>query len=149
MKVVALNKKALFDYDIQETIEAGIVLRGDEVKSIRQGKVSLIGAFATVHAGEIYLINCNITVYSHAYNKSEELARQRRKLLLRKRQIMKLIGDMSRKGIVLLPLKLYFTEKNKVKVEIGLGKHKKMSQQKEILKERDIKRETMRDIKRF
>lgn len=149
MKVVALNKKALFDYDIQETIEAGIVLRGDEVKSIRQGKVSLIGAFATVHAGEIYLINCNITVYSHAYNKSEELARQRRKLLLRKRQIMKLIGDMSRKGIVLLPLKLYFTEKNKVKVEIGLGKHKKMSQKKEILKERDIKRETMRDIKRF
>lgn len=149
MKIIAVNKKALFDYEIQETIEAGIVLCGDEVKSIRQGKVSLIGAFATIHAGELYLINCNITVYSHAYQKSEELARQRRKLLLHKKQIMRLIGDMSCKGIILIPLKLYFTEKNKVKVQIGLGKHKKMSQKKEILKERDIKRETLRSLKGF
>ncbi|RTL06841.1 SsrA-binding protein SmpB [Candidatus Dependentiae bacterium] len=149
MKVIAVNKKALFDYEIQEIIEAGIVLCGDEVKSIRQGKVSLIGAFATIHAGELFLINCNITVYSHAYTKSEELARQRRKLLLHKKQLMRLIGDMSRKGVVLVPLKLYFTEKNKVKVQIGLGKHKKMSEKKEILKERDIKRETLRSLKGF
>lgn len=149
MKIIALNKKALFDYEIQETIEAGIVLCGDEVKSIRQGKASLIGAFATVHGGELYLINCNITPYSHAYSKSDELARQRRKLLLHKRQIMRLIGDMSRKGVVLIPLKMYFTAKSKVKVQIGLGKHKKMSQKKEILRERDIKRETARDLKRF
>lgn len=149
MKIIAVNKKALFDYDMQETIEAGIVLCGDEVKSVRQGKISLIGSFATIHAGELYLINCNITVYSHAYNKSEELARQRRKLLLHKRQIMRLIGDMSRKALILVPLKIYFNEKNKVKVQIGLGRHKKMSQKKEILKERDIKRETIRSLKGF
>jgi SsrA-binding protein len=149
MKIIALNKKALFDYEIQETLEAGIVLCGDEVKSIRQGKVSLIGAFATLHDGELYLINCNITPYTHAYTKSDELARRRRKLLLHKRQIMRLIGDMSCKGVVLIPLKLYFTQKSKVKVQIGLGKHKKMSQKKEILRERDIKRETARDLKRF
>ena len=149
MKIVSVNKKALFDYEIQETLEAGIVLCGDEVKSIRQGKISLIGTFATVHDGELYLINCNITPYTHAYNKSDELARRRRKLLLHKRQIMKLIGDMSRKGVTLIPLKLYFTAKSKVKVQIGLGKHKKVSQKKEILRERDIKRETARDLKRF
>jgi SsrA-binding protein len=149
MKIIALNKKALFDYEIKETLEMGIVLCGDEVKSIRQGKVSLIGAFATIHDGELYLINCNITPYTHAYSKSDELARRRRKLLLHKRQIMRLIGDMSCKGVVLIPLKLYFTEKSKVKVQIGLGKHKKMSQKKEILRERDIKRETARDLKHF
>jgi SsrA-binding protein len=149
MKIVAVNKKALFDYDIQETLEAGIVLSGDEVKSIRQGKVALLGAFATLHGGELYLINCNISLYTHAYTKDDELTRQRRKLLLHKRQIMRLIGDMSKKGVTIIPLKLYFNQKGKVKVQLGIGKHKKMSQKKEILKERDIKRETARSLKNY
>lgn len=129
MKVVTVNKKAFFDYDIQSTVEAGVVLCGDEVKSIRQGKVSLVGAFATVHGGELYLINCNITQYSHAYFKTDG-TKDRRKLLLHKREIMKLIGEIAQKRVVVVPLKLYFSSTNRVKVELGIGKHKKMSQKK-------------------
>lgn len=148
MKVITVNKKAFFDYDIQSTVEAGVVLCGDEVKSIRQGKVSLVGAFATVHAGELYLINCNITQYSHAYLKTDSI-RDRRKLLLHKREIMKLIGEIAQKRVVVVPLKLYFSSTNRVKVELGIGKHKKMSQKKELIKERDIRRETDRAIKSY
>ena len=149
MKIIAQNKKALFDYDISEKIEAGLVLSGDEVKSIREGKVSLLGAFATLHGGELYLINCNITPYSKAFTKDEENATRRRKLLLHKKQIMRLIGEISKKGITILPLKLYFNEKSKIKVELGIGKHKKVAGKKQVLKERDIKRETERAIKSY
>ena len=149
MKIIAQNKKAYFDYDIAEKIEAGLVLSGDEVKSIREGKVSLLGAFATLHGGELYLINCNITPYSKAFTKDDENARRRRKLLLHKKQIMRLIGDVSKKGITIIPLKLYFNEKSKIKVELGIGKHKKAAGKKQALKERDIKRETERVIKAY
>lgn len=147
MKLIAQNKKVFFDYDISDKMEAGIVLSGDEVKSLREGKVSLIGAFVTMHNGELYLINCRITPYSKAYLKDESESTRRRKLLLHKRQISRLIGDISRKGITILPLKLYFNDKNLAKVEIGLGKHKKAAGKKEAIKERDIKRETSRAIK--
>lgn len=147
MKVIAQNKKAFFDYEILDKIEAGLVLTGDEVKSLREGKVSLIGAFATVHGGELYLINCRITPYSKAFIKDEELATRRRKLLLHKRQLSRLIGDISKKGVTIVPLLLYFNAKNLAKVELGVGKHKKAAGKKEAIKERDIKRETMRDIR--
>ena len=147
MKLVAQNKKVFFDYEISDKMEAGIVLTGDEVKSLREGKVSLIGAFVTMHNGELYLINCRITPYSKAYLKDDSEATRRRKLLLHKRQISRLIGDISRKGITILPLKIYFNDKNLAKVEIGLGKHKKAAGKKEAIKERDIKRETSRAIK--
>lgn len=147
MKLIAQNKKVFFDYDVSEKMEAGVVLTGDEVKSLREGKVSLIGAFVTMHGGELFLINCRITPYSKAYLKDESEATRRRKLLLKKRQISKLIGDISRKGVTILPLKLYFNDKNLVKVEIGLGKHKKAAGKKEAIKERDIKRETSRALK--
>jgi SsrA-binding protein len=147
MKLIAQNKKVFFDYDISDTMEAGIVLSGDEVKSLREGMVSLIGAFVTMHNGELYLINCRINPYSKAYLKDDSEATRRRKLLLHKRQIARLIGDISRKGITILPLKLYFNDKNLAKVEIGLGKHKKAAGKKEAIKERDIKRETSRTIK--
>lgn len=148
MKIITVNKKAFFDYEIQNTIEAGIVLSGDEVKSIRQGKISLVGAFATIHQGELYLINCNIVQYTHAYLK-HNAERDRRKLLLHKREIMKLIGEIAQKRVVIVPLKLYFSPTNRVKVELGIGKHKKMSDKKEVIKERDIKRETARTIKNY
>src|SRR5579885_1559765 len=140
MKIIAQNKKAFFDYEILEKMEAGIVLSGDEVKSLREGKVSLIGAFATVHGGELYLINCRISPYSKAYSKDEEAATRRRKLLLHKKQLNSLIGDISRKGITILPLKMYFNDRNLAKVELGIGKHKKAASKKESIKERDIKR---------
>jgi SsrA-binding protein len=147
MKLVAQNKKAFFDYDILEKIEAGLVLSGDEVKSLREGKVSLIGAFATIHGGELYLINCRISPYSKAYLKDEEAATRRRKLLLHKKQLNSLIGDISKKGITILPLRMYFNDRNIAKVELGIGKHKKAVDKKESIRERDIKRETSREIR--
>ncbi len=147
MKIVAQNKKAFFDYEILEKIEAGLVLTGDEVKSLRAGQVSLQGAFATVHEGELFLINCNITPYAQAYLKSDESRTRRRKLLLHKRELMRLIGDVSKKGVTIVPLRLYFNKRNIAKVELGICKHKKAAQKKQSLKERDIRRETARELK--
>lgn len=148
MKVVAHNKKALFDYIIHDKLEAGIVLSGDEVKSLRGGKGSLAGSFATFHDGELYLINCHITPYEKAFLKAnEDQATRRRKLLLHKKQLSKLIGEVSRKGVTLIPLKIYFNDKGLAKVEIGVATHKKAANKKQELKERDINRETKRELK--
>jgi SsrA-binding protein len=148
MKILAQNKKALFDYEILDRIEAGIVLTGEEVKSARAGHISLVGAFANIHDGELYLLNCNITPYSHAAEKKEGDPTKSRKLLVHRRQIARLVGDISRKGITLVALKVYLNERNLIKVEIGLGKHKKAAGKKEAIRERDIKRETQRELKK-
>ena len=148
MKIVVQNKKAFHDYDILDRIEAGLVLTGDEVKSLRASRASLIGSFATVHQGELYLINCHITPYDRSYSKKdEEMATRRRKLLLHKRELNKIIGDISRKGITIVPLKIYFNKRNLAKVELGIAKHKKAAGKKQAIKERDIRRETAREIK--
>lgn len=144
--LIVKNKKAFFDYEVLDSIEAGIVLSGDEVKSLRAGKVSLAGSFATIHSGEIYMINCNITTYSHAYDKSDEKSTRRRKLLLHRKEIDRLTGDISKKGVTLVILKLYFKD-GKIKAEIGICKHKKAASKKSALKERDIKRETTRELR--
>ena len=149
MKIIVQNKKALFDYEIDYTIEAGIVLTGDEVKSIRAGKVSLNGAFATVKDNELYLLNGNISLYSFAYDKNEDHATRSRKLLLSRKQINKLIGEVSRKGMTILPLKIYLNGKGLVKVEIGIGKHRKLHDKRDLLKERDVERQTRREIKQY
>lgn len=146
MKIFAQNKKALHDYHVLDTIEAGIVLLGDEVKSIKLGHASLIGSYATLKDGELYLLNTNITPYEKAYVKAPEATRSR-KLLLHRREIARLIGDMSKKGITLIPLKLYANQKVVIKIEIGLCKHKNASDKKQHLKEKDIKRETERAIR--
>lgn len=147
MKVVAQNKKAFFDYEILDRMEAGIVLRGDEVKSLRAGNASLVGSFATVHDGQLFLLNCNITPYAQAFAPKKDDATRSRKLLLNKKEINRLIGDISRKGITIVPLKIYFNDRNLVKVELGLAKHKKAANKKESIKERDIKRETSRELR--
>lgn len=147
MKIISQNKKAFFDYEILDRIEAGIVLTGDEVKSLRAGHCSLTGSFATFHSGELFLLNANITPYSHSYEKNEKESTRSRKLLLHKKELMKLIGDISKKGITIVPLKIYFNEKNKVKVELGISKHKKAAAKKELIKERDIKREAQRELR--
>lgn len=147
MKIITQNKKALFDYEISDRLEAGIALTGDEVKSLREGHVSLVGSFATIHDGELFLLNCTITPYARAYIKSEEKATRSRKLLLHRRELDRLIGDISKKGVTLVPLKLYFNDKNMIKVEIGIGKHKKAIGKKQAIKERDIDRQARRDIK--
>lgn len=147
MKIIAKNKKAFHDYTILDTIEAGIVLTGDEVKSLRAGRCSLIGAYAVAKDGELYMINCHIPVYEYAYEKNEEKSKRSRKLLLHKRELGRLIGDISKKGVTLVPLKLYFNKRGLVKVELGICKHKKAPDKKKVLKERDIKRETARELK--
>jgi SsrA-binding protein len=147
MKLITKNKKAFFDYEIIETLEAGIVLTGDEVKSLRAGKINLTGTFATIHDGELYLLNAHITPYEKAYIKDENRARQSRKLLVHKKQLKRLIGTIAQKGVTLVPLSIYFNDKNKVKVEIGICKHKKIHGKKETIKERDIERQTRRELK--
>jgi SsrA-binding protein len=146
MSVIATNKKAYHDYEIQDTMEAGIVLHGDEVKSIRKKDVSINDAFATIHSGEVMLINCFIAPYSHAYSK-KDTSRQSRKLLLQRKEINKIIGTLAKKGLTLLPLKIYFNERGFVKIQLGLAKHKKSHDKKQELKERDIKRETARELR--
>ncbi len=146
MKIISKNKKAFHNYEIRETIEAGIVLTGDEVKSLRQGNISLVDAYATIHNGEITLLNCYIGPYSHAYAKSEDKTRRTRKLLLHRKEINKLIGEVSQKGLTLVPLKIYFS-KGIVKLEIGIAKHKKAASKKRELREKDILRETQRETK--
>jgi len=147
MKIVTVNKKAFFDYEFSEVLEAGIVLTGDEVKSIRNHGINLTGSFITIHNGELFMINCHIKPYGHAYLKDEADASRRRKLLLHKYQVLRFIGLIAQRSVVLLPLKVYFSDKNKVKIDIGVGKHKKLIDKKAILKERDISREIRRTIK--
>ena len=149
MKIIIQNKKALFDYEILYTVEAGIVLTGDEVKSLRANRGSLNGSFATVKGDELFLLNCNIPVYTHAYQKDEDTALRTRKLLLNRGELNKLLGEVSKKGMTILPLKLYFNSKSLVKVELGVGRHRKSHDKKELLKERDIARETRRELKKF
>lgn len=150
MKIVAQNKKAFHDYHVLDTLEAGIVLTGDEVKSIRAGKVSLKASYAIVHVGELYLLNCHIAGYEKAYIKEDEAnATRRRKLLVHKKQLAKLIGDISKKGITIVPLKMYFNKTNKLKVELGICKHKLAAGKKQALKEQDIRRETSKEMKNF
>lgn len=147
MKIIAQNKKAFFDYQILDRIEAGIVLHGDEVKSLRSGNCSLVGSFATFHKGELFLINATISSYSHAFQKDEKETKRSRKLLLHKRELVRLLGDVSKKGITIVPLKIYFDDKQHVKVELGICKHKKAADKKEAIKERDIARQTKRELK--
>ncbi len=147
MKIVVQNKKAFHDYDILDRFEAGIALTGDEVKSLRGSRASLIGSFANIHKGELFLNNAHITPYERAYQAKEDDATRPRKLLLHKRELNKLIGDISKKGITIVPLKIYFNNRNKAKVELGIAKHKKAAGKKQALKERDIKRETEKEIK--
>jgi SsrA-binding protein len=146
MKIITVNRKAHFDYIILETMEVGIVLTGDEVKSIRQGHVTLADCFAAVHDGQLSLLNCYIAPYSHAYVK-HDASRRTRLLLLHRKEINRLIGDISRKGITLIPLKMYFNQRGFIKLELGIARHKKSFDKKALIKEKDIKRETEREIK--
>lgn len=148
MKIITTNKKAFFDYTIQDTLEAGIVLTGDEVKALRAGLANLVGSFAAITRNELHLLNCYIGPYSHAYSKiDEKLTRRSRTLLVHRVELSKLAGAISRKGLTIVPLKLYFSERGYIKVELGIARHKNAAGRKEELRERDIQRETRREAK--
>lgn len=145
-KVVATNRKAYHDYFIEEKFEAGIVLRGTEVKSLREGRVNLQDSYASVHEGEIFLHHCHISPYSHGNIMNHDPLRVR-KLLLHKKEINKLLGKTQQKGLTLIPLRLYFSKRGQVKVELGLAKGKKLYDRRESLKTREAGREMERAIK--
>ena len=139
-KIVADNRKARFNYEIGEVIEAGIVLTGSEVKSLRAGKGSIAESYADARAGEIWLINANIPEYLQAH-RFNHLPKRPRKLLLHQRQINKLAGAVEREGMTIVPLKMYFNERGRAKIEIALGKGKKLHDKRETLKKRSWERE--------
>ncbi|MBN2374646.1 SsrA-binding protein SmpB [bacterium] len=145
IKPIATNKKAIHDYFILERIEAGIVLLGTEVKSLRDGHVNLKDSYARINKGEAYLINCHISPYSCGGHFNHEPERTR-KLLLKKREIKKLLGKMTEKGMTLVPTQIYFKD-SKVKVEIGVAKGKKQYDKRETLREKEEKRDIERAFK--
>jgi SsrA-binding protein len=139
-KSVAENRKARFNYEIGETYEAGIVLTGSEVKSLRAGKGSIAESYADARDGEIWLINANIPEYLQAHRFNHPPKRPR-KLLLHQRQINKLAGAVEREGMTIVPLKVYFNERGRAKIVIALGKGKKMQDKRETEKKRSWERE--------
>jgi SsrA-binding protein len=139
-KVVADNRRARFNYEIGETFEAGIVLTGSEVKSLRAGKATIGESYADSRDGELWLINSNIPEYSQA-GRFNHLPKRPRKLLLHQRQIGKLAGAVEREGMTVVPLKLYFNDKGRAKVEIALARGKKLHDKRETLKRRSWERE--------
>ena len=145
-RYAAQNRRARFDYFIIEEMEAGIVLTGSEVKSLRAGRASINETYAGEMSGEIFLFNANIPVYEQANQFTHEPKRPR-KLLLHKRQVNKLIGAIQRKGMTLVALSVYFNDKGRAKVQLGLAKGKNVVDKRETIKERDWNREKSRILK--
>ncbi|HXG77871.1 MAG TPA: SsrA-binding protein SmpB [Methyloceanibacter sp.] len=139
-KLIAENRKARFNYDIEEKLEAGIVLMGSEVKSLRAGKANIAESYATEEGGEIYLINAHIAEYAGAARDGHAPARPR-KLLLHSKEIARLIGAINRQGMTLVPLRLYFNSRGIAKIELGLAKGKKLHDKRETEKRRDWERQ--------
>lgn len=144
-QLIAQNRKARFNYEILEEIEAGIILMGSEVKSIRAGKVNINDAHCLEIGGDIYLVNAYISEYKGAILFTHQ-PRQNRQLLLHNKQIKKIIGKIKTKGVTMVPLSMYFNERNKVKVQIAIAKGKKVFDKKNSLKEADQKRQMQREI---
>jgi len=141
-KIICLNRKASFNYFFLELIEAGISLKGSEVKSLRDGKGSIADSYAIDNNGEIYLINSHIPLYRQSsYNNHDP--KEDRKLLLNKREINKLIGRINQEGLTIVPTKLYFV-KGKVKIQIAVAKGKKLYDKRQVKKKRDWNRERAR-----
>ena len=139
-KNVAQNRKARFNYFIEETLEAGLMLVGSEVKSLRGGRASIAEAFAAEKEGELYLINANIPEYEAA-NRFNHAPKRPRKLLLHRRQIEKLAGGVERDGMTIVPLKMYFNDKGRAKIELALARGKKLHDKRETDKKRSWQRE--------
>jgi SsrA-binding protein len=140
LKVVADNRRARFNYEIGDTFEAGIALTGSEVKSLRAGKVTIAESYADARGGELWLINSNIPEYLQA-SRFNHAPKRARKLLLQKREINRLVGAVEREGMTIVPLKLYFNEKGRAKIEIALARGKKLHDKRETLKKRSWERE--------
>jgi len=142
-KTVAENRRARFDYFIEDSFEAGIALSGTEVKSLRFGEGSIAEAYAEVRNGEAWLINANIPEFSHG-NRFNHEPKRPRKLLLHQREIEKMLGAVERKGMTLIPLSVYFNARGRAKVELALARGKQTHDKRQSIKERDWKRDKAR-----
>lgn len=146
IKTLAENRKARFDFNIEEKYEAGIALQGSEVKSIREGKASLRDSFARVKKDEVFLENMHIAPYSHGGHFNHEPLRAR-KLLMHKDEIRRLQGKVAERGYTLVPLRMYLTDKGKIKVELGLGRGKQKGDRRRDIMEREARRDLERMMK--
>jgi SsrA-binding protein len=144
-KIVCRNKRAFHEYEILETLEAGMVLTGTEVKSLREGRVNLKDSYAKVEEGEVFLVDAHISHYSHGNIMNHDPLRPR-KLLLHKREIKRLTGKVRERGLTLIPLQIYF-KNGKAKVELALAKGKKIHDKRAAIKKREEKRELQRELK--
>jgi SsrA-binding protein len=139
-KLIAENRKARFNYEIEEKLEAGIALKGSEVKSLRAGRATIAESYATEEGGELYLVNAHIAEYAGAARDGHAPTRPR-KLLLHAREIARLIGAIHREGMTLVPLRLYFNARGIAKVQLGLAKGKKLHDKRDTMKKRDWERQ--------
>ncbi|MEE8218940.1 MAG: SsrA-binding protein SmpB [Vicinamibacteria bacterium] len=144
-RVLATNRKAFFQYHVLERAEAGIALSGTEVKSIREGGLSFTDSYVDFRGGELFLVGCRIAPYSHG-NQMNHTPERDRKLLLHKREILKLGGKVTGKGLTLIPLRAYL-RRGRVKLEIGLGRGKQAHDKREAIKRRDIDRDTRQALR--
>ena len=144
-KTIALNRKARHEFTIEETFEAGVVLTGTEIKSVRAGKVNLADAFARIDRGEAWLVGAHIAPWEGGNRLNHEPKRDR-KLLLHRGQIDQLLGRTKAKGLTLIPLKIYITSRGKAKLELGLGKGKQLYDRRREIQARDIRREVEREL---
>ncbi|MFD2180959.1 SsrA-binding protein SmpB [Rhodoplanes azumiensis] len=140
-KIVADNRKARFNYEIGETFEAGIALLGSEVKSLRQGRATIAESYAEAKGGEIWLVNANIPEYLQAGPFFNHEPKRRRKLLLHKRQIARLAQGIDREGMTIVPLRMYFNDRGRAKIELAIARGKKLHDKRETEKKRDWDRE--------
>jgi SsrA-binding protein len=147
MRYVALNRKARHDYFITDTVEAGIVLAGTEVKTLRSGQASIQESFAAPREGSLYLINAYIPEYQQAGAHLQHETRRARKLLLHKRQMGKLMGQVNKEGMTLVPLGIYFNKRGIAKVELGIAKGKHKSDKRETIKKREFERDRARALR--
>ena len=144
-KTITLNRRARHEYSIEDSLEAGIVLSGTEIKSIRAGKVNLADAYARIERGEAWLVGAHIAPWEGGNRLNHEPKRDR-KLLLHRGQIDQLLGRSKAKGLTLIPLKIYITERGKAKLELGLGKGKQLYDRRREIQARDVRREVEREL---
>ena len=144
-KTIALNRRARHEYSIEDSMEAGIVLSGTEIKSIRAGKINLADSFARIDKGEAWLVGAHIAPWEGGNRENHEPKRDR-KLLLHRGQIDQLLGKTKAKGLTLIPLKIYITARGKAKLELGLGKGKQLHDRRREIAARDSRREVEREL---
>lgn len=148
MKNITVNKKAFHDYEIIEKFDAGMSLMGSEIKSIRDGRVNLKDSYVEIRRGEAYLIGCHISPYSNASYNNHEPERAR-KLLLHKRELLKMDNKVKTRGVTIVPLKMFFNDKGLAKIEIAIAKGKRVYDKKQKIIENDVKRDMDREMKKY